>query len=54
MPISSVVDGLGPVTSGISTKVRHEHTARMLECDAVQEMRDDPSERVHTKILARM
>jgi hypothetical protein len=44
MPISSGAAVLGRGTSGISMRVRHERTARELECGAVQKMRDDPSE----------
>jgi hypothetical protein len=44
MPTNSVaaVPGLG--TNGTWMRVRHERIARVLECDAVQEMREDPSE----------
>ena len=44
MRTSSVAAVRGRKTSGIWMKVRHELTARVLECDAAQEMRDDPSE----------
>ena len=44
MLTSSGDDAPGPVTSGIWMRVRHERTARELECGAVQEMREDLSE----------
>jgi len=43
MPLSSGGAAPSPGTSGISMKVRHERIARVLECDAVQKMREDPS-----------
>jgi hypothetical protein len=42
--ISFVAAVRGPVTSGTSMRVRHERTARVLECDAVPKMRVGPSE----------
>jgi hypothetical protein len=51
MLLSSVAAVPGQVTRGISMKVRHERTARVLECDAVQEMRDDPSEPAYRRGL---
>jgi hypothetical protein len=44
MPISSVAAVRDWATRGTSTRVRHERTARGLECGAVQERREDPSE----------